>query len=294
MPNALSADQIATYQANGFLHPVPVFDRARAAALRAEVEALERDHGPGAGGHDLAQFMRVNGQLVIPLLARIAADPAILAPVTSILGPNILVWSVELFIKEPGTRKTVSWHQDLTYWGMGETDEELTAWLALSDVSVQAGCMRFIPGSHQNAILPHADTFSDDNLLSRGQQIEGIDEADAEFGPLKPGQMSFHHGRTFHASGPNMSDDRRIGMAIRYVTPAVRQPDMARDYAMLVQGQDREKGWINVAPPSRLFDPGALALYDEILSAQAAALTAGAQAQVDLYATPDTARTRAR
>ncbi len=287
MSTPLTADQIAAYQANGFLHPIPVFDAAKTAALRTEVETLERDHGIGAGRHDLAQFMRVNGQLVIPLLARIAADPAVLAPVTSILGPNLLVWSVELFIKEPGTRKTVSWHQDLTYWGMGETDEELTAWLALSDVSVQAGCMRFIPGSHKNAIQPHADTFCDDNLLSRGQQIEGIDEAAAIHGPLKPGQMSFHHGRTFHASGPNNSDDRRIGMAIRYVTPEVRQTDMARDYAMLVQGRDREKGWINVAPPVRLFDPVALALYDEVLTEQAAALTAGAEAPVSLYSSPN-------
>jgi len=290
MSTPLTVDQIAAYQANGFLHPISVFEPARAAALRDAVETLERDHGAGAGGHDLAQFMRVNGQLVIPLLAQIAADPAILAPVSSILGPNLLVWSVELFIKEPGTRKVVSWHQDLTYWGMGETDEELTAWLALSDVSVQAGCMRFIPGSHANAIVPHADTFGDENLLSRGQQIEGIDEEAAVFGPLKPGQMSFHHGRTFHASGPNMSDDRRIGMAIRYVTPEVRQADMARDYAMLVRGQDREKGWINVAPPARLFDPVAMALYNEVLTAQATALTAGAKAPVDLYAAPETAQ----
>ena len=57
--------------------------------------------------------------------------------------------------------------------------------------------------------------------LSRGQEIAGIDETKAEHGPLKPGQMSFHHGRTFHASSPNNSDDRRIGLAIRYVTPGV-------------------------------------------------------------------------
>lgn len=294
MPAPLTADQIASYQANGFLFPIPVFGTEKAATLRAGVEALEREHRAGAGGHDLGQFMRVNGQLVIPLLADIAADPAILAPVSSILGPDLLVWSVELFIKEPGTKKTVSWHQDLTYWGMGETDEELTAWLALSDVSVRAGCMRFIPGSHHNAIQPHADTFGDDNLLSRGQEIAGIDEAAAIHGPLGPGQMSFHHGRVFHASGPNNSDERRIGVAIRYVTPGVRQADMARDYAMLVQGQDREKGWINVARPARLFDPAALALYDEVLRAQAAALTAGAGAPVDLYATTGTAEGASR
>ena len=129
---------------------------------------------------------------------------------------------VELFIKEAQTTKTVSWHQDITYWGMGETDDEVTAWVALSDVSVQAGCMRFIPGSHRNPIVSHHDTYDDNNLLSRGQEIAGINENDAVYGALCPGEMSLHHGRCFHASGPNMSDDRRIGLAIRYVTPEVR------------------------------------------------------------------------
>ena len=62
--------------------------------------------------------------------------------------------------------------------------------------------------------------------------------------------MSLHHGRCFHASAPNTSNDRRIGMAIRYVTPEVRQADLARDYAMLVRGRDAHQGWINVAAPS--------------------------------------------
>ena len=285
MADSLTQNQIAQYARDGFLHPLRAFDQEATAALRAEIERLERDQSAGAGGHDLNQFFRVNGQLVIPLLHRIASDPGILDPVASILGQNLLVWSVELFIKEPGTTKVVSWHQDLTYWGMGETDEELTAWLALSDVSVQAGCMRFIPGSHKNAIVPHADTFGADNLLSRGQQIEGINEEDAVFGALRPGEMSLHHGRTFHASGPNMSTDRRIGMAIRYVTPEVRQPDLTRDYAMLVRGKDEMQGWINVAPPARLFDAESLALYEDVLAAQSVALTAGADAAVGPYAT---------
>jgi ectoine hydroxylase-related dioxygenase (phytanoyl-CoA dioxygenase family) len=220
---------------------------------------------------------------VIPLLAEIARTPAILDAVESILGPDLLVWSVELFIKEPGDGTIVSWHQDITYWGMGETDEEVTAWLALSDVTVEAGCMRFIPGSHKGGIVAHKDTFADGNLLSRGQEIDGIEETLAEPGPLKPGEMSLHHGRCFHASAPNRSDDRRIGVAIRYVTPEVRQADMARDYAMLVRGRDAAQGWINVAAPVGLFDSRALALYDEILSAQASVLAAGAKGAVSLY-----------
>lgn len=283
--SGLNPGQIQTYADTGVLHPIRVMSAKAARTLRDAIEVLEQTHGDGAGGHDLRQFFRVNGQLVIPLLANIARTPAILDVVEGLLGPDLLVWSVELFIKEPGDGTHVTWHQDITYWGMGETNEEVTAWLALSDVTVEAGCMRFIPGSHKNGIVDHTDTFADDNLLSRGQHITNVDETAAVPGPLQPGEISLHHGRTFHASAPNRSHDRRVGVAIRYVTPGVRQaPDTGRDYAMLVRGQDAQKGWINVAAPIRLFEPGALRLYDAVLAAQSATLAAGAERDVSLYA----------
>ncbi|MEM8732236.1 MAG: phytanoyl-CoA dioxygenase family protein [Pseudomonadota bacterium] len=273
----------AAYRRNGFVSGLPVFSTAQAAALRAEVEALEADHGAGAGGYDLAQFFRVNGHLVIPLLADLARTPAILDTIEEILGPNLLAWSVELFIKEPGSTKTVSWHQDITYWGMGETDDEVTAWVALSDVSVKAGCMRFIPGSHKGGLARHEDTFDTDNLLSRGQTIAGIDEDQAVHGPLKPGEMSLHHGRCFHASGENQSGDRRIGLAIRYVTPEVRDHAPGRDWAMPVRGEVPAGGWSCVAGSRSLFHPADLRIYDHVLHGQSATLAAGAEQDVSMY-----------
>ena len=273
----------ACYKRDGFVAGIDVFDAAQVAKIRSEIEALETHHAKGVGHRDLSQFFRVNGQLVIPLLADLARTDSILDVVEDVLGPDLLVWSVELFIKEPGSTKTVSWHQDITYWGMGETDDEVTAWVALSDVSVDAGCMRFLPGSHKDGIVPHTDTFGADNLLSRGQEIADVDEAKAVHGPLKPGQMSLHHGRCFHASGPNRSADRRIGLAIRYVTPDVRLPDMKRDYAMLVRGSDAAQGWINLAGPRSLFHPADLALYEQVLQDQAETLAQGAEKDVSMY-----------
>ena len=171
---------------------------------------------------DLTQYFRVNGHVVIPILAKLSRTPAILDLIEGVLGPNLLVWLVELFIKDADNPHTVSWHQDITYWGMGETDDEATAWLALNEVSVEAGFMRLIPGSHKGGIAEHQDTFAKDNLLSRGQSIAGINENVAQNSPLKPGQMSLHHGRCFHASGANSCGDRRIGLEIRYLTPAAR------------------------------------------------------------------------
>jgi len=279
----------AQYDRDGFVAGLDVFSADEVKTIRTEIETLERGHSTGAGGYDLSQFFRVNGHLVIPLLADLARHAAILDTVEAILGPDLLVWSVELFIKEPGSAKTVSWHQDITYWGMGETDDEVTAWVALSDVSVEAGCMRFLPGSHKGGIVAHDDTFGADNLLSRGQKIADVDEAKAVQGPLKPGHMSLHHGRCFHASSANGSNDRRIGLAIRYVTPDVRLPEMNRDYAMLVRGADRAQGWINVAGPRDLFHPADLALYEQVLQDQASTLAAGATDDVAMYTKQESA-----
>ncbi len=111
-----------------------------------------------------------------------------------------------------------------------------------------------------------------------------MDEDEAVFDELKPGQMSLHHGRLFHASGPNVSDDRRIGMAIRYITPDVKPLVAERDYAMLVRGADRRGNWINVAPPAEAFGANEMALYKDIMKDQAVALAEGATQTVGLYA----------
>ena len=164
----------AEYRKNGFVSGVPVLTFSQTEKLRGFIEKLENKYARGVGGHSINQFFRVNAHVVIPELANLTKKSNILNIVEKILGPNLLAWSVELFIKEPGSKKTVSWHQDITYWGMGETDDEVTAWIALTDVSITAGCMRFIPESHKGNIVDHTDTFDEDNLLSRGQKIPNV------------------------------------------------------------------------------------------------------------------------
>lgn len=287
---SLTADATATpaaarYWEEGFLHPIDVVSAEQAAAWRAEIEAIERDWLSADLPKALNQYKRVNSHVVMPLAAEIARHPAILDAVEAVLGENLLVWGAEFFIKEAGTSAIVSWHQDLTYWGMGATDHQCTAWLALSPATVASGCMRFVKGSHKQALVPHRDTFAENNLLSRGQEIAvEVDEATATPIELAPGQMSLHHGLMFHASGPNVSDDRRIGVAIRYLNPAAKQEVADRDYAMLVRGRDTTGNFINFAPPEELFAPRSLRLYEEIREAQAKALAAGAGDGVAMYA----------
>ena len=273
----LSDDQVEHYRDNGYLFPLDIFNAVLVDMIRAELEQAHADAVNLGLENEWPQLTRANTHYLLPFVYQVATAPPLLDAVESILGPDILLWSAEFFIKGAHTDKMVSWHQDLTYWGLGETDDEITVWLALSEVNVESGCMRFLPGSHQQRLLPHRDTFDETNLLSRGQQIEvEVDEDDAVDVVLRPGQVSLHHGRLFHASGPNLSDHDRIGLVFRFLTPDVRQRVSERDYAMQVRGIDSQGNWIHVAPPTRSFAPADLALYQRIKEDQSAALAEGA------------------
>ena len=284
MPGTLTSNQLDSYHEDGFVKPVRAFSPERAVELRKEIERIERQCENADKPIDINQYFRVNGQIVIPLLYEIARTEAVLDAVESVLGPNLLVWSCELFIKEAGSEKIVSWHQDMTYWGMGGSDKQATAWIAITNVSEEAGCMRFVPGSHKQQLIPHVDKFSEDNLLSRGQEVAvDVDEDHAVLDDLAPGEMSIHHGRIFHASGPNRSSDRRIGAAIRYVAPDLERSASGRDFATLVRGVDEYGNWINAAPPAKLLGDSEIATYNLIMEAQASILGEGAEQDVPLY-----------
>ena len=64
-------------------------------------------------------------------------------------------------------------------------------------------------------------------------------EESAIYCPLQPGEASFHHGWTLHASMPNNSNDRRIGLNVQYINPSARQTLHDLDSATLVRGEDR-------------------------------------------------------
>ena len=223
-----------------------------------------RTKGKKLGNKDQLNYPHV----IFRFAYQIACHFNILDAVEAILGPDILVWGSTFFVKEPHTDSFVSWHQDLRYWGL-DSDAEVSAWLALSPVSEANGCMRFVPGSHQGDLLPHIDTFEDDNALTRGQEaVVDIEAADTISVSLKPGQASFHHGKLLHSSGPNYSDERRIGFAINYIAPHVRQVVASEDFAMLVRGEDRYGNFSLVPRPDADMSGAAMRWHGTILAAQ--------------------------
>ena len=247
------------YAAEGCAFPIPVLSRSEAAAYRARLEETERRLG------DERPFPYLKPYLALTLVNELVRLPAVLDVVEGIIGPDILVWDGALIVKEPHTSGRFTWHQDLTYWGLSPKEGVVSTWLALSPSTPESGCVKMIPGTHTEEILPHRDTFGDDNMLSRGQEIAAdIDESLAVDVALEPGQMSIHHPHLFHRSAPNRSGDRRIGMNVQYIAPYVKQVVGRSDSAMPVRGRDGHGNFEVETPPVADFAPESMAQLDAV------------------------------
>ena len=235
-----------TYTRDGFVFPIEVVDSFEASSLRNDLEKAEAEL---AHNSERLGLVRAYPDRLLPSFDRLVRHPNLIAAVSPLLGPDLMVWSGGLFIKEANSSKVVTWHQDLNYWGLDEVNE-VTAWVALSPSNIANGCMRFVPGSHQRSLVPHKDTFDENNLLSRGQEITvDVNDADGVNVILEPGQASLHHGHLFHASGPNTTDQRRVAAAIRFIWTSMRQEPGDRTLVTLVSGEDHYGHFTVTGPP---------------------------------------------
>ena len=273
MPTELTADAVAQYQLNGYHFPVPVLSRTEAADYRRRLEQHEATTGKPLQGN-----LRHKTHLLFTWADEIVHHPKILDAVGDVIGTDFLCWNTNFFIKEANHPGFVSWHQDATYWGLDPNDV-ITAWVALTDATLENGYMQFIPGSHRSEQLPHRDTFHQDNLLSRGQEIAvEVDESAGVGVALRAGEMSLHHIKLVHGSQPNATGDRRIGLAIRYIPTYVRQTKV-RDSAMLVRGVDKFHHFDQEPRPQNDLDQAALAAHADAMQRQVKALYQGTSKQ---------------
>lgn len=240
------------YEETGFLFPINVVGTEEIKLIRKDFELAENEL---ADDPKRLSLLRSYPAQLLPSFDKLIRNENLVAAASAVLGQDLMVWSSGMFIKEENSPKIVTWHQDLTYWGL-DNDEETTCWVALSKADKASGCMKFIPGSHKEKIVTHIDTFDDNNLLSRGQEI-AVEVNEKEFVAieLEAGQASMHHGHLFHSSGPNKTNDRRIGCAIRYIKPSMKQLTGDASLVTLVSGIDRYGHFkIGGKPSGRLND----------------------------------------
>ena len=285
MHKILTQAQVDRFWRDGCMFPIRVMSEADAAEIRGRLEAFEKKTGGPLKGD-----LRHKSHLLFSWLGDLVRDERIVDAIEDLYGPDLLCWTTNFFIKEAQNPAFVSWHQDSTYWGLDKPDV-VTAWIALTPSNSTNGAMGFIPGTHTRDQIPHRDTFAQNNLLTRGQEVAvEVNESEAVTIELRPGEMSLHHVRLVHGSPPNHSDDRRIGFAIRYIPTSVAQI-AGEDSATLVRGIDLHHHFELEPRPVCDMDPQFVALHREITERNARILYRGTQVKSynDPKALPDRA-----
>lgn len=245
----LSQQQIEQYREQGFIAPIDVISEDEAAEYEQRLRSAEAKYPEQLNAEN-----RNNPHLAFKFLDELAHQSIILDAVEDLVGPDFALWGSVLFIKEPQTSHFVSWHQDATYMGI-TPHNYVTAWIALTASNRETGCMSMIPGSHQNPIHPHQETFHEDNILTRGQEIQNIDESTAFDLILKPGQMSLHHAKVIHGSQPNRSQQRRVGFAMQAYMPAGARQTLGKNYWQPMRGNCEQPDFVYLKRPRNDMDP---------------------------------------
>ena len=118
-----------------------------------------------------------------------------------------------IMTKQPGYSSATLWHQDSRYWSFDERNL-ISVWLAVRDETIENGCLRVIPGTHNMAFEPgrfDASLFLRPDLAENKALI-----ARAERVPLRKGDVLFFHSKLFHAAGRNRSDTTKFSLVFTY------------------------------------------------------------------------------
>jgi non-haem Fe2+, alpha-ketoglutarate-dependent halogenase len=215
-PKTLTRDQIERFNKEGYLKPFRVFNDREAADLRAYFDRLlARVLAEGGNSYSISTAHAKYGRVYDVL-----THPRIVALVKDLLGENVIAWGSHFFCKLPHDGKTVSWHQDASYWPLTPA-RAVTVWLAIDDADRQNACMKFIPGSHHYGHLTYRmSEDSESNVLDQTvENAEGI--GPPVYDELKAGECSLHSDLLLHGSEANNSDRRRCGLTLRYCSADV-------------------------------------------------------------------------
>jgi non-heme Fe2+,alpha-ketoglutarate-dependent halogenase len=243
-PRQLTLDQIATFNHAGYLKPFRIFDTAEISDIRRYFDALlAKTLAEGGNSYSISTAHARHGRVY-----DILTHERIVRLVKDLLGENVIAWGSHFFCKMPRDGKTVSWHQDASYWPLTPT-KAVTVWLAIDDADVANACMKFIPGSHHYGHLTYRmSEESEANILD--QTVENAEGIGAPvYDELQAGECSIHSDLLLHGSEANMSDRRRCGLTLRFCAAEVVAGMGWYEKGIWVSGTAAPDTWANRTRP---------------------------------------------
>ncbi len=243
-PQVLSISQVESYNEQGLIRPITIFSDEEIRDIRRYFDdLLQREIARGGDSYSISSAHLKYGP-VWDLLN----NPKIVAIVSDLFGENVIGWGAHFFCKMPHDGKAVAWHQDSSYWPLSPS-KALTVWLAIDDVDMENGGMKFIAGSHLHGHMTYRpSTAEEHNVLN--QTIDNPEQyGPVVENPLKAGQISIHSDLLLHGSDPNNSDRRRCALTLRYAAADVHAYLDWNQKGVWVKGKDESGHWSNQPRP---------------------------------------------
>ena len=295
--NYLSRQEVEEFSRTGMLKPFRVLTAPQAAQVRQRAETLHACDFDNklVVGNEVAEVMKRHSQwginysglfqaLYHPEFWDVLSAPAITQRLASLLGDDVLCWRSQFFQKKPGSAGTF-WHQTGTFRessnkpkliapeGVDAGSVQYTCWVALSDCTIENGCMRFMPGSFMDGRFERLaysilDSKVDYVMQLSQERIEQLvwalrctsgnfvraqlafelvlDELPDLFSEghvfdleLKAGEAVIFTSMNMHASYPNVTpDDTRLAIAGRYTSNDVQvYPEFKTDAFPTPEGE---------------------------------------------------------
>jgi len=225
MKNEVTAEQVQSYQDNGFLVIEKFLDageletwrRTTDEAVAERLATADRALTNQGGADDY--YARVFTQCLKLLethdgMKALMLDPRLgrLAATLAGIG-GIRVWHDQALIKPPFGNPT-AWHLDNPFWSFSSPDS-LSIWVALDDATLSNGCLYYLPGTQKTAEYKNvgigknlADLFT---VYPEWRTIEPV------ACPCPAGSAVFHNGLVGHGAGANMTNKPRRAMTCAYM-----------------------------------------------------------------------------
>lgn len=178
---------ITFFEHNGYLGPFDLFTEQEALQIQHEIRYCS------APANSAAAFWAKNRLFQDPNIVAIGRRAELLDLVEMFLGPDLLLWGIELVTKRGGASHR--WHVDIEHANW----EGVTVWLPLCNASHKS-TLRFIPGSHRQNSLPQMlhDPNNDEQVLAAARERDP--EAKIVSLDIHPGQFVLFAGRLWHHS----------------------------------------------------------------------------------------------
>ncbi|HEY8228665.1 MAG TPA: phytanoyl-CoA dioxygenase family protein [Pyrinomonadaceae bacterium] len=235
----LKPEQVDFYRENGYLAGVRMLGDRQVETLRQELDQLT---DPTNAGRDLFYeynsnesadpstrlFHALGAWRVTPGFHDVLWNPAFLVAASQLLdGSAVRFWHDQIFSKPARHGGVVAWHQDYSYWTRTRPMAHLSCWIGLDDVSIDNGCVHYVPGSHRWNLLPIT------GLANNMDSIQTVltEKQRREFRPapieLEAGEASFHHPLMVHGSFENRTDRPRRALVINVFADGVESASNA-------------------------------------------------------------------